>query len=115
MKKKPVTVKTPKVGDEIYVSSHFSISNGSSDCVGGLAKVVKVSSGISGGDSCLFVDVKEHPGHSYNWSQILSKEQDKLKKEFGKNRAYPDPDIDTPWIEDGDIVNGEVYHGKPIW
>jgi len=115
MKKKSVDIKTPPIGSEIYVGSHFYISSGSRDVVGGLTKVAHVSSGVSGGEPCLFVEVKEHPGHSYNWTQIPSKEQGKLKKEFGKKRAYPDPDIDTPWIEDGDCVNGETYHGDPIW
>lgn len=100
---------------EIYVDSHFYISSGSRDVVGGLAEVKRVSEGISGGEPCIFVEVKEHPGHSYNWTQILSKEQSKLKKQFGKKRAYSDPDIDTPWIEDGDIVDGKVYHGPPVW
>lgn len=118
MKKKSVVtadIKVPKVGSDIYVSSSFSISNGSSDVVGGLGKVKNVECGISGGQPCIFIEVVEHPGRSYNWSQILLKEQAKLKKEFGKKRAYPDPDIDTPWIEEGDIVNGVPYKGKPIW
>lgn len=115
MKKKSVDIKTPPIGSEIYVGSHFYISSGSKDVVGGLAKIKKVTQGISGGDPCIFVEVHEHPGHSYNWTQMLSKEQKKLKKRFGKERAYADPDIDTPWIEDGDTVNGKPYHEKPIW
>lgn len=109
--------KAPKIGDQIYVRSSFSISNGSSDVVGGLAEVVEVTENESlpvGHFNRVFVSVKEHPGHSYNW-RSLEKEQEKLKAEFGDKRAYPDPDIDTPWIEDGDIVNGQVYHGPPIW
>ena len=45
----------------------------------------------------------------------LHKLIDKLKEQFGTNRGYADPDIDTPWIEDGDWVNGKVYHGPDIW
>jgi len=107
----------PKVGDTIYVESHMYISRGSDDVVGGKATVrsVEVSKSLPKGDTnSIFVSVVEHPGHSYNWYH-LSKEQDKLKKQFGNKKAYPDPDIDTPWIEDGDIVDGEVYRGKPIW
>lgn len=108
-------LKAPKVGQDIYVESSFHISNGSADVRGGLARVTKVTTETSGGEPCLFVEIAEHPGRSCNWSQHLSKIQAKLKKQFGTERARPDPDIDTPWIEDGDTVNGEVYHGPDIW
>ena len=107
--------KIPKIGSDIYVRSSFSCSHGSDDVVGGLAKVTEIEEGISGGEKCLFISVQEHPGHSYNWSQMLINEQDKLKKEFGKKRAYPSPDIDRPWIEEGDWVNGKEYHGPDVW
>ena len=107
--------KLDRPSGEIYVDSHFYISHGSDDVVGGLAKVSDVSEGVSGGEPCIFVEVEEHPGNSYNWTQMLSKEQNKLKKKFGKKRAYADPDIDTPWIEEGDIVDGKPYKGPPIW
>lgn len=102
--------KLPKVGDIIYVGSHMYLSRGSDDVVGGKATVTKVDKQTYG----VFITVAEHPGHSYNW-KILEEDQDKLKKQFGNKKAYPDPDIDTPWIEDGDIVDGKVYKGKPIW
>lgn len=105
----------PKKGDKIYVNSAYHISRGSADVEGGLATVEKVSVGISGGEECLFVTVEEHPGHNYNWSQCLSEEQEKLKKRFDKSKAHTCPDVDTPWIEEGDIVNGQPYTGKPIW
>ena len=108
-------MKELKVGQDIYVGSSCSISNGSSDVLGGLAKVTKITNDISGGEKCLFVEVKELPGHGYNWSQHLSKIQDKLKKEFGTKRARPDPDVDRPWIEKGDFVDGKVYDGPDIW
>lgn len=108
--RKVITKTVPEVGDKIYVDSSFSISNGSSDVVGGLATVTKVDKEDYG----IFVSVKEHPGHSYNW-EILAENQNELRKEFGSKKAYPDPDIDTPWIEDGDAVNGHVYHGPDIW
>ena len=98
----------PKKGDTIYVGSSYSISNGSSDVCGGKATVDKVEDTING----VFVSVKEHPGHSYNWKFL---DQEKLKKEYGDAIAHPCPDVDTPWIEDGDVVDGKVYHGKPIW
>ena len=54
------------------------------------------------------------------WDQLSdyiltqANEQEKLAKEYKDKPAHPDPDIYTPWIEEGDIVNGEVYIGKPI-
>ncbi len=107
-------VKKPKVGDKIYVNSSFYISHGSDDFVGGLATISKVYQGISGGEKTWFVEIKERPGSGYNYEMLVEKQKE-LKKEFGKKKAYADPDIDTPWIEDGDTVNGQVYHGKPIW
>jgi hypothetical protein len=112
-KKSPVKNKIPKIGDTIYVDSSCSISNGSSDVMGGLATVTKVEK-LKGIDDTVFVSVKEHPGHGYNWDS-LAERQAELKKEFGQKRAYPDPDEDRPWIEDGDLVDGHVYHGPAQW
>lgn len=105
----------PEVGDKIYVSTHLSICNGSSDVWGGIATVTSVEDSISGGESCKFVRVKEHPGHCYNWTQVLARDQEELKKQYGDALAEACPDEDRPWIEDGDFVDGKVYHGKPIW
>lgn len=109
------TVTTPEIGDKIYVNSSFSLSHGSDDFTGGLATVSKVYKSMSGGDpNCIFVDIVEGD-RGYNWTQILSEKQAELKKEYGKNKAHPSPDIDTPWIEPGDTVNGQKYKGPPIW
>lgn len=109
-------IKIPKKGDKIYVDTSLHISRGSDDFCGGIATVDEVTEGISGGKKCIFVTIEEDGGCcSRNWSQHLAKEQGRLKKEFGNAVAHPDPDIDTPWIEDGDIVNGEKYNGPPIW
>ena len=107
MKKSKTKIKLPKVGQKIYVDSKMSISNGSSDVVGGLATISCVEQ--KGG--YVWVTVKEHPNRTHNW-EMLQKEQAKLKKEFGKRKAYPDPDIDTPWIEPGDTVDGVEYIGQ---
>jgi len=114
----------PKVGQKIYVNSSFSLSHGSDDFCGGLATVKKVYKSMSGGDpNCIFVDIEEGD-RGYNWTQILKEKQAELKKQFGRRKAHPDPDIDTPWIESGDTVsgvidgkryNGETYTGRPIW
>jgi hypothetical protein len=102
----------PKRGDTIYVDSSCSISHGSTDVMGGLATVTEVER--LKGTKDTFVSVKEHPGKGYNW-KFLAERQAELKKEFGQKIAHPSPDIDTPWIEDGDIVDGHVYHGDPQW
>lgn len=107
----------PKIGDKIYIGSSFHISRGSDDVQGGLATIdnVKVSDHLSSDhyNYCM-VSVKEVPGPAYNYN-YLKENQDKWKLQFGDKSAYPDPDIDTPWIESGDIVDGEVYKGSPIW
>jgi len=103
-----------KIGQKIYVKTQIYLSHGSDDIIGGLATVTKITEGISAGKKVPFVTVAEHPGNSYNW-KFLSEEQNKLKKEFGDQIARPDPDIDRPFIEDGDTVNSKIYHGPPIW
>lgn len=118
MKKKTTkskVIKTPKVGQKIYVDTSLYLSHGSDDFVGGIATVTRVYKEISGGEKVTFVDIAERPGHGYNWTQFLMNKQAELKKEFGKRKAHADPDIDTPWIEPGDIVNGQRYSGPPIW
>jgi hypothetical protein len=82
----------PEVGDTIYVGSSFYIDHGEDDFEGGLAEVSEVKEMTSGGKPTPFVSIKERPGTSYNW-RILADEQEKLAKEFGTKRSYPDPDI----------------------
>lgn len=116
MKKTPSKlIKVPTVGQKIYVDSSLYLSHGSDDFAGGIATVAKVSKSMSGGEMAVFVEITERPGHGYNWSQVLMAKQDTLKKQYGKQIAHPDPDIDTPWIEAGDIVDGKTYNGPPIW
>lgn len=73
----------PKVGDDIYLPGAWYIDHGEDDRAGGLAEVVKVENGM--------IRVKEFPSSSFNWT-ALRDSQEKLKKEYGKNRAHPDPD-----------------------
>ena len=74
--------KLPKVGQKIYVDTRIC-RNSSCEVLGGLATVSKV---------VVFVEVGENPGHFYNWNMILRKEQEVLKKQFGKKSAKPEPE-----------------------
>lgn len=81
----------PKVGEDVYVPSALHLSHGCDDVVGGLARVKSVSTGVSRGEQAHFISVIEIPG-GFNWEHHLALQQDKLKREFGENRAYPNPD-----------------------
>ena len=102
-----------KVGDDIYVTSAMHISRGSADRVGGLAKIKKFEKSPNN-KNIIWVHVEEIPGVGFNYKSLLG-EQARLKQQFGTNRAYPDPDIDTPFIEKGDSVNGKMWDGDDIW
>lgn len=109
--------KIPDVGDKIYIDNSFHISHGIDDVQGGIATIseIHISKTLPEDHmNSIFVSVKEIPGTKYNYISLM-KEQEKLKQKFGDRKAYPDPDVDRPWIEDGDIVDGKVYHGKDIW
>jgi len=82
----------PKVGDEIYVGGAMYIDHGQDDIAGGLAEVVSVTDSISAGMPTPFIEVKELPGHSYNWEHLAT-QQEEYKKRYGRNRAHPDPDF----------------------
>ena len=79
----------PRIGQEIYIPSSRYISHGRDGIAGGLATITEVKEGGSAGS--WFVSVEEVPGKSYNY-EILMELQDELKKEFGEQRAHPDPD-----------------------
>lgn len=81
----------PNVGDDVYVKSSFYMSHGVDDFVGGLCKVTRVFKSMSGGSLVTFIEVDENPGVEYNW-EFLYEMQDELKKQFGTNRGYQDPD-----------------------
>ena len=106
-----------KPGDQMYVNGSISISRGSDDVAGGLATVKKIEINERLGidhPNGIFVTFKELPGHSYNYKSLL-KNQEEYSKIYAGKIAHPDPDIDTPWIEDGDWVNGQIYRGPSIW
>lgn len=78
-------------GDVIYVDTELYISHGRDDFRGGLAEVVEVKPDISGGKPAPFVRVAQEPDTWHNWL-MLAEEQKKLREEFGKRWAHPDPD-----------------------
>lgn len=105
-----------KKGDKIYIPSQLHISRGSDDIAGGLATINKLIDNPNlpdGHYNKTMVSLEETSGHSYNLN-YLKENQEKWSKEYAGKIAHPDPDIDTPWIEDGDFVNGKVYHGPSI-
>jgi len=106
-----------KKGDKMYLRGSMSISHGSDDVAGGLATIKNIRIderlGIDHFNG-IFVEFEEVPGHSYNYKNLIE-EQDKLAERYKGKFAHPDPDIDTPWIEEGDWVNGKKYHGPDIW
>ncbi len=88
----------PAVGDEIYVDTALFVHHGRDDVRGGRARLVAVHEcyhGLKG----IFVEVDEHPGDLYNWD-VLGRQQDKLRSEFGDQRAHPDPDLRPEFNED---------------
>lgn len=110
-------MKLLEKGDKMYVRGSMSISNGSNDVAGGLATIKEVSINERLGVehmNGIFVTFEELPGHGYNYKSLM-KNQEELKELYKDDIAHPDPDIDTPWIEEGDIVNGKIYKGGPIW
>lgn len=86
-------MKTPKVGDLIYVPTAGYVSHAKDDFQGGLCEVSAVKPGISGGETVPFISIKERPGTQYNW-KFLEENQERMEVEFGTARGHPDPDYD---------------------
>src|SRR5690349_23155367 len=78
-------------GDVIYVDTSLYVSHGIDDFRGGLAEVIEFSMDISAGKPTPFVRVVQDPDTWHNWP-MLAADQKKLRTEFGKNWAHPDPD-----------------------
>lgn len=78
-------------GDVIYVDTELYISHGRDDFRGGLGEVTEVRPDRSKGQPTPFVRVAQEPDTLHNW-KILAASQKKLRAEFGKNWAHPDPD-----------------------
>ncbi|HMC32234.1 MAG TPA: hypothetical protein VKL99_15480 [Candidatus Angelobacter sp.] len=78
-------------GDVVYIDTELYISHGRDDFRGGLGEVIEVKPDISGGKPTPFVRVAQEPDTWHNW-KILAADQKKLRDEFGKKWAHPDPD-----------------------
>lgn len=105
------------VGDKLYIPSAYHLSRGSDDVEGGLATIdgFEFSKTLPKDHrNYTFVSFKEHPNRGLNYQYVLEN-QEKWAVEYKDKIAHPCPDIDTPFIQDGDIVNGQVWKGGDIW
>jgi hypothetical protein len=87
-----------RAGDVIYVDTELYLGHGRDDFRGGLAEVTGFRPEISAGKPTPFVRITQQPDSWHNWAYLAEKQQ-KLRAEFGKNWAYPDPD-DRPEFND---------------
>jgi hypothetical protein len=78
-------------GDVIYIGTELYLGHGRDDFRGGLAEVTEVRQEKSKGQPTPFIRVAQEPDTLHNW-KILALEQKKLRAEFGKSWAHPDPD-----------------------
>ena len=85
-------------GDVVYVDTELYISHGRDDFRGGLGEVTEVRPDISKGIRTPFIRVAQEPDTLHNW-KILAADQKKLRAEFGKNWAHPDPDYRAEFNE----------------
>lgn len=93
------SMPVPKEGDLLYVLTELYLSHGVDDFLGGLATVASVKEGKSGGRTVHYIEVKERPGHQYNWEDYLAEDQDRLRAEHGSTCACRDPDFRSQFNE----------------
>lgn len=89
-----MTSQRPTVGDDIYVGSSYYIDHGEDDFEGGLCEISNVTTGTSGGRQVYFVEIKERPGHSYNY-EVLLEQQENLAETYGDQRGFENPDYES--------------------
>jgi hypothetical protein len=85
--------------DVIYVDTELYLWHGRDDFRGGLAQVFECRTDISAGKSTPFVCVAQQMDTWHNWRELAGI-QKKLRSEFDKNWAHPDPDH-RPEFNDG--------------
>jgi len=78
-------------GDVIYIDTELYVSHGRDDFRGGLGEVIEFGSDISAGKPTPFVRVAQQRDTWHNWRELAGM-QKKLRAEFGKSWAHPDPD-----------------------
>ena len=79
-------------GDVIYLDTELYISHGCDDFRGGLAEVAEVKLDKIGGTPISYLCAVQEPGTWHNWTTFLAPIQKRLREEFGKRWAHPDPD-----------------------
>ena len=79
-------------GDVIYLDTELYISHGRDDFRGGLAEVVELRIDKIGSKPIAFLRAAQEPDTWHNWTTFLAPMQRKLRAEFGKKWAHPDPD-----------------------
>ena len=111
-------MKIPEIGDKLYLPTQLHISRGEDDIFGGIAEIsfVEISKYLPIEHiNAIMVKFKGFSqSHLWNYKLLLEKQKEYSIK-YADKIAKPDPDINTPWIESGDIVNGVKYTGKSIW
>jgi hypothetical protein len=106
-----------KKGDKLYIPSAYHCSRGSDDVEGGLATLERIETSThlpKDHYNYAFAYFKEHPGRGINYKYVLEN-QDEWANEYAGKIAHPNPGIDRPFIEKGDIVNGKPWTGSDIW
>ena len=88
----------PRLNQEIYIPTALYLGHGRDDFIGGRARVIQLKEGISGAEKTVFVKVEENPNCWYNW-EFLRREQYRLKRKFGNQRAHSEPDLRTEFNE----------------
>lgn len=99
---KKLNVNLPEKGNKIYVGTSLYLSHGADDFEGGIATITKVEvdKHCVNKYNRIMVGIKERPGHLYNYIYLMEN-QAKWKKEFGKQKAHPDPDNSPSSNDDG--------------
>lgn len=89
-------MKTPKIGDLIFIPSSFYISHGADDIMGGEAEISEILLSDSLPENhfnYIFIKLKGFSKTtSWNYKSLMN-EQIELKEEYGSQKAKPDPDL----------------------
>lgn len=105
-----------KIGDKIYIPSAYFISRGSDDFEGGIAEIDRIVINEKLPEdhyNRIMIGFKEQPSTTYNYNYLMEG-QEEWSQEYAGKIAHPSPDINTPWIQNGDIVNGKLWKGGNV-